>query len=148
MATTYLIDTYILVYAYNKDSELHTKSLSILQDALDGKITAYLADKNLYEFYAIITDIKRVEKPVTTEDAIKVIELLMNSKIEILYTTFKTLTILTEILRKFKIIEQKIFDYVLVALVIENNINTILTRNEKDFENIKEINVLNPFEKR
>ena len=69
---TYLIDTNIIIYAYNQDAELHKQALSILQDALNNEMSAFIADKSLYEFYAIITDPRRVEKPVTTVEAIEV----------------------------------------------------------------------------
>jgi predicted nucleic acid-binding protein len=35
METTYLIDTYILVYAYNEDVEFHEEALRILENALN-----------------------------------------------------------------------------------------------------------------
>ena len=38
MENTYLIDTNILVYAYNEDSEFHEKSLKILENALNKNL--------------------------------------------------------------------------------------------------------------
>lgn len=58
METTYLIDTNILVYAYNEDVEFHEEALKILENALNKNIHAAIADKSLFEFFAIITDKK------------------------------------------------------------------------------------------
>ena len=69
----------------------------------------------------------------------------MDSNIKIIYSSpfgfLKTL----ELAGKYKIKRQEIFDTNLVALMIQNKIDTIITANEKHFKNIKEINVLNPF---
>ena len=56
METTYLIDTNILIYAFNENSEFHMKSLDIVEKALNKELNAVISDKNLYEFFAIITD--------------------------------------------------------------------------------------------
>ena len=37
---TYLIDTNILIYAYNQDSELHKQAVGILHDALNKEMNA------------------------------------------------------------------------------------------------------------
>jgi predicted nucleic acid-binding protein len=142
---TYLLDTNILVYGYNKDSDLHIQASTIIQDALDHDIDAFIADKTLFEFYAIITDPSRVEKPVSINSAIEVIKFIMNSKIKILLPTQNTLQILTELLQKYRIKKQGIFDLIIASLAIENKVNAILTRNVKDFSKIEEINVINPF---
>jgi len=142
---TYLLDTNILIYAYNQDSELHAQAINILRTALDKETRAFIADKSLYEFFAIITDPRRVEKPVEVAEAIDVINFLRESNIKIILTTHKTLEILTNLLEKYSLKKQKIFDAVLAALAIENKIETILTRNDKDFTMIKEISAINPF---
>lgn len=53
---TYLIDTNILVYAFNLDSEFNNQAMRIMDDAINGEIKAFIAEKSLYEFFAIITD--------------------------------------------------------------------------------------------
>lgn len=142
---TYLIDTNIIIYAYNQDAELHKQALSILQDALNNEMSAFIADKSLYEFYAIITDPKRVEKPVTAVEAIEVMNFIKSSNIKIILPTLNSIDILTGLLENYNIKKQRIFDIVLAAMAIDNNIDTILTRNDKDFAMIKEINAINPF---
>ena len=142
---TYLIDTNIIIYAYNQDSELHKQALSILHDAVNNEMSAFIADKSLYEFYAIITDQKRVEKPVTTTEAIEVMNFIKSSNIKIILLTLNSIDILTGLLEYYNIKKQRIFDIVLAAMAIDNNIETILTRNDKDFAMIKEINAINPF---
>jgi predicted nucleic acid-binding protein len=128
-----------------QDSELYEQAFSILNTALNKDTRAFIADKSLYEFFAIITDPKRVEKPVEVAEAIDVINFLRESNIKIIVTTHKTLEILTNLLKKYNLKKQKIFDAVLAALAIENKIEAILTRNDKDFNMINEITAINPF---
>jgi len=91
MRNTSLIDTNILVYAYNTDSFFHDKAFEVLQNALDGSLNCAIADKNLYEFYAIITDQRRVEKPVSIKEAYNTINLILDSKIRLLFPTSSTI---------------------------------------------------------
>jgi predicted nucleic acid-binding protein len=145
METTYLIDTNILVYAYNEDTPFHEKALQILENALNKNINAAIADKNLFEFFAVITDEKRIENPVTIIEAIEIIDFLVNSNIKIIYSSPFTFLKTIELVKKHRIKRQEIFDINLVALMIQNKIDTIITANDKHFRSIKEINVLNPF---
>lgn len=145
MEITYLIDTNILVYAYNEDVEFHKKALKILEDALNNRINAVITDKSLLEFFAIITDKRRVENPVTINEAIEIINLLVDSNIKILYSSPHIVTKTFELAGKYNIKKQEIFDLNLVAFIIQNKIDTIITANDRHFKNIKEIKVLNPF---
>jgi len=145
MENSYLIDTNILVYAYNENVEYHKKSLKIVEDMLNRQMNAVIADKTLFEFFAIITDPKRVEKPVTIKEACEIIDFLVNSKIKIVYTTQSIVTKTLELVKRYSIKRQDIFDAVLVALMIQNKISTVITANEKHFKDFEEIKVLNPF---
>ncbi len=145
METTYLIDSNILVYAYNEDVEFHEKALEILENALNKRIDTVISDKNLYEFFAIITDKKRVENPVTIERAIEIINFLVDSNIKIIYSSPFVLSETLTLIGKYKIKKQEVFDLNLVALMIKNKIDTIISANDQHFKNIEEINVFNPF---
>lgn len=145
MEITYLIDTNILVYAYNEDVEFHEEALRILENALNKNINAAIADKSLFEFFAIITDKKRVENPITIDEAIEIIDFLVDSNIKIIYSSPFSFLKTLELTKKYQVKKQDIFDINLVALMIQNKIDTIITADDKHFKNIKEISVLNPF---
>ena len=55
MQNTFLIDTNILVYAYNETSQFHQKALELVENVLNETIVAAISDKNLFEFFVIIT---------------------------------------------------------------------------------------------
>lgn len=67
--TASLIDTNILVYANNKDSHFHNTCKTIVEKAVNGKLKAALSIQNLIELFAVITDKKRVEHPLSPTKA-------------------------------------------------------------------------------
>lgn len=142
MKSTSLIDTNVIVYALNTESQFHKQSKKVLDDALNGKIQASICDKSLFELYAIITDGKRVEHPITINEAIDIIKILINSEIHILLSDETSVTKTFELAKKYKIIKQNIFDYVLVGMMLSNGINQLYTYNHKDFSKIKEITLI------
>jgi len=144
MTENYLIDTNVLVYAYNSSFEKHSLSKSILETTMNGGIKAYITDKNLYEFYAIVTDSKRVEKPVSSEKAILAIRSLLDSELNVLITSKRTIAILLDLCKKYKVKRQKIFDFIFIAVMLEYGIDGIITYNVKDFSFIEEVTVLPP----
>ncbi|MHA1342231.1 MAG: type II toxin-antitoxin system VapC family toxin [Promethearchaeota archaeon] len=97
---TYLIDTNIIIYAFNLDSEFNNQALRIMEDAINGEMKAYIADKSLYEIFAIITDSKRVEKQITVKETIEVINFIISSKIKIIMPSMNSIMILFRLLDK------------------------------------------------
>jgi predicted nucleic acid-binding protein len=144
MTENYLIDTNVLVYAYNSSFEKHSLSKSILETAMNGDIKAYITDKNIYEFYAIVTDSKRVEKPVSPEKPILAIRTLLDSELNVLNTSKRTIAILLDLCKKYKVKRQNIFDFIFVAVMLEFGIDGIITYILKDFSFIEEIEVIDP----
>ena len=143
--TESLIDTNILVYANNKDSEFHTTCKSIVTKSVKGGIKAAVAIQNLVELYAIITDKRRVENPLTPKKAKDLIEFYNgNENIRIIAPNTGTLDIFMKIISQHNIKSQSVFDLFLVATMLDNNIQGIYTANSKDFERFKDITVINP----
>lgn len=140
-----LLDSNILVYANNVDSPLHEPCKKIVEDALLGLFPAYIAHQNLLELYAVVTDKRRVENPLTPECANSLINFYLTARnISILYPTSATFSILGKLITDHAPISHGIFDVLLVALMINNNIRTIHTANMRHFSNFQEITALSP----
>lgn len=116
MAITYLIDSNVLIYASNEDSEYQPQALEVMRNVLAGEIRACIAYQSLYEFYAVVTDPRRVEKPISLQRARATIERYMRArnirKIHPLKTNLKNVV---ELLKKYEVSKQNVFDLVLVA---------------------------------
>jgi predicted nucleic acid-binding protein len=142
----YAIDANILVYAYNLDSPLNPRASAFLEeDILTGNIKACLPYQSLYEFYAIITDPRRVEQPVELKEAREVIGAYIRARnVPKIYPRKSNLKNTFELLSKYNITKQEIFDVVFVATLLDNGVDGIITRNTKHFERFEFLKVLNP----
>lgn len=56
MTTSWLIDTNILIYSFDETQGLHSSSYSLLEHAFSGKLSASIAQQNLLEFFAVVTN--------------------------------------------------------------------------------------------
>ena len=144
MKNIYLIDSNVIVYAYDVTSQFHDISEEIINYALNGRLYSAICDKNLFEFYAVVTIPKRVMNPIQPDEACSIISILLNSKIKIYNSDIETIQITLDLLRKHQIKSQKVFDIAISGIMIKNKIKNIITFNDKDFVKIKEINVINP----
>jgi predicted nucleic acid-binding protein len=64
-----LLDTNILVHAYNEASTHQKTASKIIERAMDGEIEACVAEQVLFEFFAVITNPDRVESPLPLDKA-------------------------------------------------------------------------------
>lgn len=140
-----LLDTNILVYAVNKDSEFHETASEIHSKVLDGSIQACVSLQNLIEFYSIIAS-NRVQNPLPAKIAFDEIDkYIADQRIKKIQFNIDALATLKDLAIKHDIKAQNIYDLKIVATMLANNIEEIITANKKDFEKFPEIKVTNPF---
>lgn len=146
MSEPILFDTNILVYAHNLDSPYHLKAISLVKAATEGVLEAVLAQQNLLEFYSIITDPKRVSKPLPPNEAAGLVKDYLNSPFEIIFPHQESLKSAFFLDKDSK--GGEIFDTFLVATMLSNNVKSIVTVNTKDFKSFSGIKIfgLNEFE--
>lgn len=137
-----LFDTNILVYAHNQDSLFHNKSLSLVNRVLAGEIKGVLTQQNLLEFYSIITDRRRVTKPLSVIKAQELVEDYLELPFDVIIPDKETIKILSLLCRKNKIKNGRVFDAYIVATMLSHQIKHIVTANVKDFKSFTEIKVL------
>lgn len=144
-SNTFLLDTNILVYAADQSSPFYKDSLLLRERGLKGELSLCICPQTLTEFFAIITDSKRVSKPRTQKEALGEVKKYLSSKnILMIYPGPEIIEIMIDLLKRHKITKQKIFDLQLVATMLSNGVNQIYTYNKKDFLKFKEIKVFNP----
>lgn len=136
-----LFDTNILVYAHNQDSPFHNKSLSLVKGVLAGQLRGILTQQNLLEFYSIITDQRRITKPLSPLKAQEVFEDYLKLPFRIILPNQETIKILSMFCRKNKIKNGQVFDAYLVATMLSHQVKNIVTANTKDFKLYTEIKV-------
>lgn len=141
-----LLDTNILVHAYNKSSPNQKIASKILKQAIKGEIEAYLSSQVLYEFFAVVTDPKRVESPMKLDEAADLcLDLWECREIEKVNPTQLAPNEVFKLAKEQKLAKGRIFDCIIAVTAHENKIDAIYTENVADFEKYSFIKVLNPF---
>ncbi|MFH0926723.1 MAG: PIN domain-containing protein, partial [bacterium] len=126
--TDKLIDTNIIVYAYDtSEKEKHNISKDILKEVWE-KGGGIVCLQNLMEFFVIIT--KKVENPISIIEAKTIIEdFLKSENWKIIDRDEDTFLKAIDLVSKYKI---HLWDAMIVACMTENDINEIITENKKD----------------
>lgn len=133
MKTNLLIDTNLLLYALNKDSDNYNISISVISNL---NYNLFLTSKNISEFFAVTSKLK-----IPLETVFNFYEDLK------IYTKFffpseKSLIILENLIQKYKPNGNQVFDIEIVSIMLANDISHIATFNKKDFNHIIEIEIL------
>ncbi len=144
-----LLDSNILVYAYDKLSANHEQAKKIMNKALKGEIDACLSAQVLYEFFAVITNPKRASSPMTLEDGADLCADLWNCcEIEKISSEASAPGEVFNLVKERKLLGAGIFDCVLAVTAKENNIDVIYTENIRDFKNYQSLKVVNPLKEK
>ena len=140
-----LLDSNILVYAADKSSPYYKSSKTLRDKGVKGEVFLCVCPQVLIEFFAIVTDSKRVRNPITPIEAIKEIEkYLIAPHILKIYSSQASFQNLVELIKKYKPKRQAVFDLQLVSTMLNSGINKIYTFNKIHFSKFKEIQVLTP----
>lgn len=140
-----LLDTNILVYAADETSPFHKVAKTLRDKGLKGEISLCVCPQVLNEFFAIVTDSKRVSNPRSQKEAQIEIEKYFNSKnILKIYPGPDAIERTLDLLKRYEITKQEIFDLQLVVTMLSNNVTRLYTFNLDDFSRFKEIEVLSP----
>jgi predicted nucleic acid-binding protein len=134
-----LIDTNILVYAYDKsEPNKHGIAKKILKESW-AKQNAVLSIQNLAEFHSIVTG--KIQNTIATDQAKQIVLDLIDG-FEIL--KYNEYTIVNAINNQ-AIYKIPFWDALIVATMEENSIGAVITENEKDFKKAKWLKTINPF---
>jgi len=138
-----IVDANVLVYAFDTKASQHLASRTLLDAARTGATTLYVTSQVLCEFYAIVTNSRRVVKPRTSADALTAISDLL-SFLRVLPVPATAVDELMALLLRRPVIGGEIFDLHIVATMKLNGIPRIYTFNTDDFKPFQEIEVSTP----
>ena len=133
-----LLDTNILVYAKDEDSQFHSRVMNLITV---GEFELYTTSKNLAEYYAVVT---RGEEPVLTpKEALEDIVQFASAFI-IIYPSKDSFLILQNLISEHVPKGLKIHDFEIAAISLSYGIPNIFTLNKKDFKSISGLEVVSP----
>lgn len=135
--TKILLDTNILVYASNSDSQFY----SICRDLLAKNFDFFITDRSLLEFYRVLTGILKI----SVDQALELINFYTNNtNYTILMASGDTNRLTFELIKDYQAKSGKVFDLNILAIAVENNIDILCTVNLKNFPKLPQIKILNP----
>ena len=137
-----LFDTNILVYAHDiSENEKRNKGLHLMESVFAGEREGIVTNQILAELFHVLTG--SMKKSIDVKKAQEIVNAIISSdswkKINYSHKTVKRAVNYVE---EFNL---HFWDALISATMIENNIFTIYTENEKDFKKIPGIKVINPF---
>lgn len=135
-----LIDSNILIYAINADSPKHKKAQQFLQKHIkDLEVT----HQNVLETIRVLTHSK-FPHPMKISATLLAIEAIIKQA-RLISPTLTTYYLSLQLIRKYKLSGNRIFDGYLAATALSNDIKTIATDNTKDFKKFTGLKTINPF---
>lgn len=140
-----LLDTNILVYAVHTDSPFYKTARAFVTETLKGARPCCVCPQVMWEFFAIVTDAKRISSPLTTAQAFKEMNVYWdNPSIEKIFSLPHAITTLEKLSRRYPIMGQHIHDAHLIATMIDNSVTTLYSA-DTGLAQYREIKVINPF---
>lgn len=113
---------------------------------MTGKLEACLTAQVIYEFFAVITNPKRVESPMKLSEAVDVcVDFWGCREIEKINPTLNAAMDVLRLANEMKATENEIFDCALAITAKDNKVECIYTENVDDFKKYRFLNVVNPF---
>ena len=138
------IDANVLVYAFDS-SEPKKKAVAegILKECFKGKECFAVSTQVLSEFFVAVTC--KIQKPLDSETAGRIVKNFLKFK------RIKTLAVkpstLAAAVNANATTKAHFWDCLIAETMKENNVLKIITENQKDFEKMQGIIVVNPFKK-
>jgi predicted nucleic acid-binding protein len=143
-----LLDTNILVHAYNKSSPYQKEAAQIIKRAMKGETEACLTPQVLYELFAVVTNSKRVENPLSPAEAADLcIDLWECNEIEKINPSGVAPIEVFKLVKTLNLSKAEVFDCILGVTAKENHVETIYSENIADFKDYKFIKTVNPFKR-
>jgi UDP-4-amino-4,6-dideoxy-N-acetyl-beta-L-altrosamine transaminase len=139
-----MVDANILVYAHNQDSPFYSRASSLLAELMTAK-GFYVNTLVLQELFAVITDGRKIERPLDPKAALDIINDCTSSKtVDVLSVCesafFTWLQNFDSSLKRYEI-----YDAFIAYTMHRNNISRLYTNNTKDFRKFEFIQAINPF---
>lgn len=135
-----LVDSNILIYAINLSSPKHNEAQDFLQ-ANVGKLA--LAHQNILESIRVLTH-KKLTNPMSPIEASSAVGSIAEA-CRIISPDRTTYHIALQMIRKYSLPGDLVFDAYLGATAMVNGVTIIATDNIKDFAVIEEFHTFNPF---
>ncbi len=140
-----LVDTNVLVYALFPEADEHAASRALFERAQGGTLALCLAPQVLAEFYAVVTDPRRITVPQQSAQALDAVrKYLVMPGLSLLPVPGDVVSRWVDLVAHHPVTRGRVFDHQLAATMLGNGVTRIYTYNRPDFELLDGIEVLTP----
>lgn len=140
--TKCLFDTNILVYALDMYSPMRNAARELIDNVLEGKIKAVLAQQNIIELTNVL--IQKLDSP--KKDALQIVHTYVaKSNFAIIVPHMTTHNRFLNLCLELENRRRQFFDLYLATTMLDNDIHQIVTANDEDFKSIPGITTYNPW---
>ena len=139
------IDTNILIYAHDNSSPFQTEALHFLENIFERSVVA-VAELSLREFYAVVTDGRKLNNPFSIDEAKDIVtDIYASPKFSICSTNQYAWLNGYELVGKYKISRYRLDDLLIALTLADGGAEIVYTANIKDFKKFDFIKAINPF---
>lgn len=142
MESQKLIDSNVLIYALNAASSKHTVALGYLEKYV-GSYT--LAHQNVLETWRVLSHPSYIKAFGGKGNLGQQIGQLISAADEMIFPNELTLQLFEKLTQRPEVSGNHVFDAYLVATMLTNGVDEMVTDNERDMTKFPEIRVVNPF---
>lgn len=139
-----MIDTNVLVAAFDEASPNHTACRKLIEDVESGRTDGCVTPTVLFEFIAVITNSNRVRTSRSVTEAANLVEQIANA-LPIVHVPTDIHFHIANLYRTTPSLRgNQVFDLVIAATTIANGGGRIYTYNGKDFDGIPGLETVAP----
>lgn len=140
-----MLDANLLVYAFYPKVPQHQPARQTLDQAQDENAGLCVTSQVLAEFYAVVTNPKRVNPALKPRAALQRIDEVRNLPgLAVLPLPVDVVDRWVTLLRRHPVVRKRVFNVQLVATMLANGVKRIYTFNVKDFRPFPEIEAIEP----
>ncbi len=142
-----LLDTNVLVYALDEQSAFHTAARKILLRACGSASQERLCvtPQVCAEFFAVVTNARRVQHPRTPTEALMAVEQFMAlPNLSVLPVPVDVVSRWIALVRGHNLSASRVFDAQLAATALANGVNRVYTFDRAHFECFGDLEVVTP----
>lgn len=145
MSEPIFLDANLLVYAFYPKVPQYSLARQVLDLAQNEDTRLCVSSQVLAEFYAVVTNPKRVDPALKSQAALRRIdEILSLPGLIVLPQPVDVVRRWVTLLHRHPVTRHRIFDIQLVATMLANGITRIYTFNIRDFKPFPEIEAIEP----
>lgn len=138
------LDSNILIYAFHKGSSLHEKAKNFLYACLADEGFA-VSELSLVEFFQVLTDKRKIEKPLSSEACQQIVQsLYAHPKVNVLSLNSEIIQKALMTSANYGVVRYEIYDHILAITCQHYGIKNFATRNIKDFKKYDFLEVITP----